>query len=288
MQHEVPLQITKASGEVVPFSAEKLRASLERAGATREMSGSIASEVLPRLRSGTSTKKLYSIAFGLLHQRSRHLAARYRLKQAILDLGPSGFPFEQFIARILEQDGYRTKVGSIVQGKCVKHEVDVVADRGDQHFMVECKYHNQPGRICDVKVPLYIQARFLDVSQQWRSIPGNGAHFHQGWLVTNTRFTTDALEYGQCAGLVMVSWDHPVKGSLKDRIDRSGLYPITCLGSLTKAEKHRLLELGTVLCREIVEDPSVLGEADVRPQRIAAVLKEGTELCDRLDLHRKS
>ncbi|MBL0044257.1 MAG: restriction endonuclease [Flavobacteriales bacterium] len=287
MSANAPLQVTKASGEMVPFSVEKLASSLHRAGATREVSEAIANEVLPKLRSGISTKKLYRLAFSLLHHRSQHLAARYRLKQAILDLGPSGFPFERFIARILEHDGYRTKVGAVVQGKCVKHEIDVTADLGDQRFMVECKYHNQPGRICDVKVPLYIHARFQDVEQHVRSIPGNGVHFDQGWLVTNTRFTGDAMRYGQCAGLLMISWDYPAKGSLKDRIDRSGLYPITCLSSLTKAEKERLLELGIVLCRDIVEDPRTLRRADVRPQRIGAVLKEGTDLCAQLELRRK-
>lgn len=287
MVGRAPLQVTKSSGEMVPFSIEKLCASLQRAGASRELSETIANKVLPKLRSGVSTKKVYRFAFSLLHQRSQHLAARYRLKQAILDLGPSGFPFERFIARILEHDGYRTKVGAVVQGRCVRHEIDVTADRSDQRFMVECKYHNQPGRICDVKVPLYIHARFQDVEQQGRSIPGQGVHFDQGWLVTNTRFSVDALRFGQCAGLVMISWDYPTKGSLKDRIDRSGLYPITCLGSLTKAEKGRLLELGVVLCKDIVEDPRSLSKADVRPQRIAAVLKEGAELCASLEMRQK-
>jgi len=284
MAGRTPLQVTKASGEVVPFSIEKLCASLQRAGATRELSETIANEVLPKLRSGVSTKKVYRFAFSLLHQRSQHLAARYRLKQAILDLGPSGFPFERFVARMLEHDGYRAQVGTVAQGRCVDHEIDVTADKGVKRFMVECKYHSQPGKICDVKVPLYIHARFQDVEQHVRSIPGNGVHFDQGWLVTNTRFTGDALRFGQCAGLLMISWDYPAKGSLKDRIDRSGLYPITCLGSLTETEKERLLELGVVLCREVVDDPRLLSKASVRPQRIAAVLKEATELCERLQL----
>lgn len=283
MEARTPLQVTKASGEVVPFSIEKLRSSLQRAGATRELSASIAAEVVPRLRSGISTKEVYRHAFNLLHQRSKHLAARYRLKQAILELGPSGFPFERFVARILEADGYRTAVGTIVQGRCIEHEIDVTAYREDRRSMVECKYHGQAGRVCDVKVPLYISARFKDIAEHETRNAGKGAHFDQGWLVTNTRFTDDALRFGKCAGLMMVSWDHPATGSLKGRIDRSGLYPITCLGSLTRAEKERLLELGLVLCRDIVENPRVLHQAGVRPQRIAAALKEATELCELLE-----
>jgi Holliday junction resolvase-like predicted endonuclease len=243
------------------------------------MADRIVDQVSTRITQGMSTRKLYRMAFGLLHKRSHRAAARYRLKQGILDLGPSGFPFERFVARILEHDGYAVHVGVTVQGKCVSHEVDVVADKGDQHFLVECKYHNSPGRICDVKVPLYIKARFLDVAERWQQLPNNGTRHLQGWLVTNTRFTSDALQYGHCAGLRMVSWDHPETGSLRHRIDRSGLYPLTCLNSLTKAEKERLLQLGLVLVRDILERPAVLHDALVRGPRIAQVMADAEALC---------
>lgn len=273
------LYITKASGELVPFDEGKLRTSLQRAGAEPEVASTIVEQVATRISQGMSTRQLYRMAFGMLHKRSHRAAARYRLKQGILDLGPSGFPFERFIGRILAHDGYTVQVGVTVQGRCVGHEVDVVADKDSQHYLVECKYHNTPGRICDVKVPLYIHARFLDVAEQWRLNPGNGARHLQGWLVTNTRFTSDALQYGQCAGLRMVSWDHPAKGSLRDRIDRSGLYPLTCLGSLTKAEKERLLQQGLVLVRDVLEHPEALHDALVKPPRFDAVLADAEALC---------
>jgi hypothetical protein len=273
-----PLLITKASGELVPYDAEKLRHSLERSGATPELSAQIAEALLPKVAQGMSTHKLYKLAFALLHKRSKPLAARYRLKQAILDLGPSGFPFERFIGRILAHDGYKTQVGVVVQGRCVQHEVDVVAEKGPQHYLVECKYHNTPGRVCDVKVPLYIKARFDDIVERWNTQPGNGQRFTQGWLMTNTRFTSDAIEYGECAGLRMVGWDHPAKGSLKHRIDRSGLYPLTCLGSLTRQEKERLLAAGLVLARDVAEQPNALHDALVRAPRMATIMQEAAEL----------
>lgn len=274
-----PLLITKASGDQVPFDRNKLIASLKRAGATEEVARQVADSLLPRVVPGLSTRKLYRMAFGMLRKRSKPTAARYRLKRGILDLGPSGFPFERFVARILEHDGYGAEVGLTVQGRCVAHEVDVVADKGSQRFLVECKYHNTQGRVCDVKVPLYIQARFLDVAEHWHALPGNGARELQGWLVTNTRFTSDALQYGQCAGLRMVSWDHPAKGSLRDRIDRSGLYPLTCLSTITQAEKERLLEQGLVLARELLSAQKELEAALIRAPRLEHVRTEVRELC---------
>lgn len=273
------LLITKASGDRVPFDRNKLIASLKRAGATEEVARQVADSLVPRVVPGLSTRKLYRMAFGMLRKRSKPAAARYRLKRGILDLGPSGFPFERFVARILEHDGYRAEVGLTVQGRCVAHEVDVVADKGSQRFLVECKYHNTQGRVCDVKIPLYIQARFLDVAEHWHALPGNGTRELQGWLVTNTRFTSDALKYGQCAGLRMVSWDHPAKGSLRDRIDRSGLYPLTCLSTITQAEKERLLEQGLVLARELLSAQKELEAALIRAPRLEHVRTEVRELC---------
>jgi hypothetical protein len=279
MSGPVPVLVTKANGQQVPYDPAKLRHSLERAGASAETSALVADAIAPALRPGISTRKLYQMAFGLLRRRSTRLAGRYRLKQGIMDLGPSGFPFERFVGRILEHDGYRVQVGVVVEGRCVKHEIDVVADRDLQHFLVECKYHNLPGRICDVKIPLYIQARFTDVLERWRGEPGNGHRFHQGWVVTNTRFSSDAWQYGQCVGLQLVGWDQPARGSLRDRIDRSGLYPLTCLGSLTKAEKERLLQQGLVLARDVAARPGALEEALVPAPRRARVLKEAAEVC---------
>lgn len=274
-----PVLITKASGEVAEFDHARLQASLERSGASPEVSARIAEDIGPLVKPGMSTRRIYRMAFGMLRKKSKRVAARYRLKQAILDLGPSGFPFERFIGRILEHDGYRVQVGVLVQGRCVTHEVDVVADKDDQHYLVECKYHNTPGRVCDVKVPLYIKARFDDVLEQWKGMPGNGHRFTHGWLVTNTRFTADAIEYGECAGLRMVGWDHPARGGLKDRIDRSGLYPLTCLSSITHAEKERMLANGLVLARDVLEAPAHLAEALVRGPRVKAVLEEAESLC---------
>ena len=279
MNDNTSILITKASGDRVPFDMGKLTASLQRSGASEEVAREVANALLPKLTPGISTRKLYRMAFGLLRKRSKPAAARYRLKQAIMDLGPTGFPFEQFVARLLERDGYTTQVGIVVQGRCVKHEVDVIADKADRRYLVECKYRNTRGKVSDVKVPLYIQSRFLDVEQTWRNEPGGDKRSHIGWVFTNTRFTVDALEYGLCAGLRMVGWDQPAKGSLKDRIDRSGLYPLTCLSTLTKAEKERLLEEGLVLARDLAEQPGALDKAFVRPPRTAKVLAELRQLC---------
>ncbi|RMG84631.1 MAG: ATPase [Bacteroidetes bacterium] len=274
-----PILVTKLSGEKVPFDAEKLRNSLRRAGASEADVAQIESKIEDFITPGMSTKAIYRKAFALLKKHAAHFAAKYKLKRAIYELGPSGFPFEKFIGAILRASGYAVQVGQIVQGACVQHEVDVIAQKDHQHFMIECKFHSDQRRKCDVKVPLYIHARFLDVEKMWKAQPGHDHKFHQGWVVTNTRFTTDAIQYGLCAGMHLISWDFPAKGSLRDRIDQLKLYPVTTLTTLTKSEKQAILEKGIVLCKELIQNEWLLDEWGLSNARKKRIMDECHQLC---------
>lgn len=263
---------------MVRFSPEKLRHSLKRAGASEILANKIIAQVLPGLYPGISTRKIYRTAFKLLRENSRSLAARYHLKSAIMELGPSGFPFEKFIAEVLRNQGFNVQVGVIVEGKCINHEIDVIAEKEQHLYMVECKYHNQHGTVNNVKIPLYIQARFEDVKASWIKLPGHEAKLHQGWVVTNTRFTDDAIKYAACAGLKLIGWNYPKKGNLQDLIEKQGLYPLTCLTTLTKAEKQELLDHRVVLCHELLLHPHWLKQLGIKNNRLTAVLSEVKEL----------
>ncbi|WCO01312.1 ATP cone domain-containing protein [Psychroserpens ponticola] len=273
------INIIKASGEEVPFQIEKLISSLQRAGAERVIIDQIVENIEGALYNGITTKKIYQMAFKMLKGKSRVSASRYKLKKAIMELGPTGFPFEKFVGKILEQEGFQAEVGVIVQGHCVQHEVDVAALKDNKHYMIECKYHSDQGRTCNVKIPLYIQSRFLDVEKQWEKQPGHQTKFHQGWVYTNTRLTTDAIQYGTCMGLGLVSWDYPRGNGLKDRIDQSGLHPLTALTTLTKAEKTKLLDKGIVLCKELHESPALLKKIGIDKTRFKKILEDSEALC---------
>jgi len=273
------VSIIKMNGEKAKFDQSKLRTSLERSGANNLVVQKVIDEVKALLYEGMTTKEIYKTAFKLLRKSSRPTAAKYKLKNAILELGPTGFPFEKFVGKILEYENFKTKVGVIVKGHCVNHEVDVVAKKENKHFMVECKFHSEQGRKCNVKIPLYIQSRFIDVEKQWSKKDGHETKFHQGWIYTNTRFTSDAIRYGTCAGLMLVGWDYPKVDSLKERIDLSGLYPITSLTTLTKDEKQKLLSKENVLCMELCNQPELLKSIGVSQRRQKNILSEAHQLC---------
>lgn len=119
------LYIKKSSGEQVKFSVEKLKNSLIKSGADRALAEKITTNVRDELFQGISTKEIYNRAFAMLKATKSHLASKYKLKKAIYELGPTGFPFERYVAAILEASGYQTRVGEIINGRCVKHEVEI-------------------------------------------------------------------------------------------------------------------------------------------------------------------
>lgn len=274
------VNITKASGVKVPFSLDKLHQSLRKSGAKETLINEVLNEIKNVIYEGIPTKKIYKLAYKMLRKASCPSAAKYKLKNAIMELGPSGFPFEKYIAAILNHQGYSIKVGQFIQGHCVTHEIDVVAEKEDRLFMIECKFHNSTGYVCDVKIPLYIQSRFKDVEQESKKIPGNGTKFHQGWVVTNTKFSTDAIQYGLCSGLHLLGWDFPANESLREMIDNSKLYPITCLTTLTHNEKEILLNKKIVLCLELINHAELLDVLQLPLERRINVRNELRELCD--------
>ncbi|MCF4102713.1 restriction endonuclease [Gillisia sp. M10.2A] len=269
------LHIIKASGEKVLFSMDKVASSLRRAGANEAVIQEIIQILGDELYEGISTKQIYNRAFNLLKKKHGLVASKYKLKKAIYELGPTGFPFERFIAALLKYSGYHTKVGKILQGKCVKHEVDVVVLKDTEQFLVECKFHGEQGRNCDVKIPLYIDARFKDIA----NFNQTKIQFKKGWVVTNTRFTADAIAYGKCVNLYLLSWDYPANNSLKQRIDTAGLYPITVSTLLTNREKQFLLSRDVVLCKELINDNFYLDHLGVSAVRKEKILKEMNMLC---------
>tara|TARA_R110002050_G_scaffold96810_4_gene201240 strand:- start:3164 stop:4006 length:843 start_codon:yes stop_codon:yes gene_type:complete len=274
-----PINIVKYSGDVVPFDVNKLINSIRRAQASEELIQQIVEQVEDQIYDGITTKKIYQMAFKILKGKSRVSASKYKLKKALMELGPSGFPFEKLVGKLLEYEGFATKVGVIVQGNCVQHEIDVIAKKGDTHYMIECKYHSDQGRFCNVKIPLYIHSRFLDVEKQWERQKGHEDKLHRGGVFTNTRFTTDAVQYGKCVGLLLTSWDYPMGNGLKDRIDKLGLHPLTALTTLTKAEKTKLLDTGIVLCKELHEKPVILKQIGIDKKRHKKILEDSEELC---------
>jgi hypothetical protein len=277
-----PFDVIKATGERETFDLSKLKRSLNNAGAQPPIINSVINdlEVGGYFKDGMSTKKIYREAYRLLKQKSARIAGRYKLKEALLDLGPSGYPFEILISELFRKLGYRTQVGQVVKGKCVSHEVDVIAIKGDEHLIMECKFHNRQNHRSNVTIPLYVRSRFVDINSAWIKQPELKNKTHTGWVVTNTRFTTDAEEYAQCVNLKLLSWSFPKNNGLKDLIGRTSLHPVTCLSVIDKSEKQLLLKNDIVLAKQICEDVQTLIRLGFSKKQAERIHREATEICN--------
>jgi hypothetical protein len=272
--------IIKLSGEPDLFDEEKLRGSLQRSGAAGQVIDGIIRRIREEIYEGMPSREIFNLAFSMLRRNSRPAASRYKLKRALMELGPTGFPFEIYIGELFKFKKFETKVGSVMKGHCVSHEVDILAKKDNLLYMVECKFHNDLGSMSNVKVPMYVHSRFKDLETVWRREKAHGHRQYHCGVATNTRFTSDALQYGTCMGIYMLSWNHPVNDSLKLQIDRSGLYPVTSLLSLTAYEKRKLLDKGIVLCKSLAANRAALLEINVTTARIENILKEADSVCE--------
>jgi hypothetical protein len=267
--------ITKADGEREAFDPSKLEHSLQNAGASSTMRARVLSHVMRELKPGMMTEEIYRHAFEILRREERMpVAARYSMKRAVFSLGPSGFPFERFFAEILKNDGWRVRSDVTLMGRCAPHEVDVLAEKDNRKIGVEAKFHNDPGGKTDIQVALYVHARYHDLA----TTPDRASRVDEGWLVTNTRFTRNAIRYAQCANLTLIGWDYPRNGGLLAMIEHARVHPITALTSLSDGEKRKLLENKIVLCKS-VQTPHLLEEYGIKPKSIPAVLDEARALC---------
>lgn len=265
--------IRKQSGEYEEFSFDKLRASLSRTHAKEKLIEDVVEEVKQIIRPNMTTKEVYKVAFKALQREKRSYAARYNVKRSMMDLGPDGFAFESFIAALFKYKGFSSQTDVVMQGYCVSHEVDVIAERDDERRLVECKFHLQQGTKSDVKTSLYIYARSLDIKEGKEAKP-----IDQFWLITNTQFSKDAQQYGRCVGLKLMSWNYPKENSLSMMIDKEKLHPLTCLVSLARIEKSRLLATGIVLCRDLYNNDYIMNSIGLSPDKMTKVNEEIADL----------
>ena len=151
--------------------------------------------------------------------------------------------------------------------------------------MAEVKYHNELAGKTDLKVALYVKARFDDLS-------GNKFQFgnskiarypNEGWLVTNTKFTETAITYSECCNIKLLSWDYPKRGNILDLIESYKLHPVTCLSSLSTTDKKMLIARKIMLCRDLYNNKRAMKELRMSEAKIYKAFEEISSLFSELD-----
>lgn len=263
------LEIKKSTGNMEKFSPAKLHRSLRFAGLSKRSANRIVDEVKREVYTGSSTKDIFRHAYNLVSRESMVAAVHYSLKKALLELGPTGFVFETFVSKLLKEAGYKTSTGFICQGKWVKHEVDVVATLEDKKYFVECKFHNDAGRKNDIKVALYVKARWDDLKDG-----PEGKDLTGYFLASNTAFTSDALTYAAGTGLRLLGVNAPQDKSFIAMVEERKLYPITSLPRLKKIYRQQLLSKNIILCKELLENRGVLEKLGMDEKQIDILFED--------------
>ena len=245
------MYIVKTTGKQEKFDPKKIERTCLRAGASKKLAREIAGKVEKKIRPGMSSREVLQITLGFLHKEKPFVAARYDLKGAIFRLGPAGFAFEHLVGEILEKYGYKTKIETIVRGKCVSHEIDVIATKKRKNYMIECKYHNIPGIYTGLRESLYTYARFLDLQDGHKKKLCQ--RFDSPWLICNTKFSGEAIKYAKCREMMLTGWNYPQNKGLERLIEHKKLYPVTMLRTLDRETRDRLAMNDLILIRDILE-----------------------------------
>jgi len=275
------LTIIKASGLQEEFDLRKLVDSLVRSGAPHEIAWEIAKKVENQIGPSAHTKQIFRLARRFLRQYTWVSDMKYSLKRALYSLGPAGYQFEKYFAGILKAYGYEVETNKVIAGYCVNHEVDVFGIKENRGHVIECKYHSNGGNPTDVKIALYVYSRFEDIKRAFAASQGNRVHIEEGWLVTNTRCTSDARKYAECVGLKIVSWKYPEEESLEKLIERKMLYPVNVLLSAKKNALDILFRSNIVLAKDIadMDDMTFIKRSGLDETTARALKKEADALC---------
>lgn len=258
--------VYKKTNELENFSKEKIITSLCRLGFNYNQANEIFEKLKVKFEKARTTQQIFNIILDYLKKHHPALATKYNLKKGLERFGPTGFPFEKYFARVLNSYGFKTQNNLFLQGKCVSHEIDILAER-EEIFIIECKFHHLYFIKTGIKDILTLWARYLDIKE------GNKENFlkekiFRPWIVTNTKISLDALDFCYCKNIKITSWNWPPEENLSRLIEHYGLWPIGILLSLSNEKLKLLLNKNIILVADLF---------DVESEELKNLLKDEYE-----------
>jgi len=275
------IKVTKSTGEQEPFSWQKVYRSIRKVGGSKGLAKQVADQLQEEAYNKISSSEIGSRVKELLSESDLKLSMKFDLPRAIRRLGPTGFPFEEFIQSVYRKMGFHTDRGKWLQGKCVEHQVDFLA-WNDQYFYVgECKYHNKRGIKEDLPEALHYFARFYDLEQgDFCQKKAQGREL-KTVLVTNTEFTSKAIKYFECMGRNLWGWDYPPHRGLETIIDEEKLYPVTVLPSFEgRRLMHAFMQEELMLAEDVfdINKKKLIEKYNISPRLISSLVQEAAQL----------
>ncbi len=235
--------VTKADGSLENFDGKKIIGTCTRAGLDESQSAEVLDSVTKKAYNKIPTNMLLKIILKEMRKFDRTASMKYNLRAALSALSPEGRFFEMYIKKLLESRGYSVEWSRIMKGRCVAHEIDLIATNNKEKIMVECKHHTNYHAFTGLGDALETWAKFEDTSKN------NG--FTEAWLVCNTKASDHAVSYASCKGIRLMCWNYSLGvPNLNAVIEKAGLYPVTILTSVPKRLLQKAFESGILTVKD--------------------------------------
>jgi hypothetical protein len=270
----LPVSVTKTDGSRQLFDREKVVKTCMRMGATRTAAESIAQEVEARLYDGIETKEILEMIFKRLKRHRPAVRHQIDLRKALSLLNPAP-DFELFVQVLLREHGYDVIPNQIVRGRCVEHEIDAVARKSGETYIVEVKHHYNPHTPTSLDVSRISRAVFEDVTEGYE-LGLNDLKIDRAMIVCNTKLSEHAKRYADCRGIYHIGWSWPQNHDLQTMIEEKQLYPITYLKRLNRVTRKKLLSNQIVLLKQLTEKTprEIRRQTGISPKNLESILRK--------------
>ncbi len=283
----VSVFVAKADGTKQLFDREKVVRTCLRMGATREVAKAVTDKIEMKIYNGIQTRKILQMIFAQLSKHKPAVRHQIDLRKALSLMKPKP-DFESFIQILLKEHGYEVVPNQIIRGKCVEHEVDAVARKNGETYIVEVKHHYNYHTPTGLDVSRIARAIFEDVAEGFR-LGLNALNVSKAVIVCNTKFSQHAKRYAECRGIHNIGWSSPPDRSLQILIEEKKLYPVTYLKGLNTMAREKLVSAGIILLKQLTtKNPERLRKETGIPKEtlVSAIKKARAILSENIQMAR--
>jgi len=268
--------VKKADGYLQQFDREKVVRTCLRMGASKKLAYDIAARIERRLYNGIPTARILQMIFQQMREHKPGIGNLFDLRKG-LSLMSSKPEFEVYIQAILGHNGFEVSPNQILKGRCVEHEVDALAKKNGFTYFVEAKHHSNYHTPTGLDESRIARAVLEDVNESY-ALGKSDLKIDQAMIVTNTRYSDQAIQYGRCRNILQIGWSSPIDHGLQNMIEGKRLFPLSCLRDLEVDARIRLAESGIILFEQMSrEDEAELSRKTGLPKEFLKTIKEKIE-----------
>jgi hypothetical protein len=199
--------VTKENGSRQLFDKDKVIRTCLRMGANSHIAFEVAGKVEERLYDGISTQIILRMIFRFMRKYKPEVGQLFDLRKGFSLMSPKP-EFELFVQVLLMHNEFEVRPNQILTGKCVEHEVDAIARKDGVTYFVEAKHHLSYHALTGLYESRIARAVLEDVTEGFM-LGRCDLKIDRAMIVTNTRYSDQATQYGRCRNILQIGGAHP-------------------------------------------------------------------------------